>query len=185
VSLLYGMRDGSTAESEIVSDEGVVGIALFVGGDTARNRAVVQGDGGACQLKASLLKSEFERTSSLQYLLRRYTQALITQTAKCNRHHSIEQQLCRWLLMSLDRLPPYELRMTQELIANVLGVCRESVTRAAGVLQEEGLLAYSRGQITVLNRPGLEARVYESYAVVKRETDQLFVAPANSTVKSA
>ncbi len=177
VSLLYVMEDGSSAEIAVVGYEGVVGIALFMGGETTPSRAVVQSAGYAYRLKASLLKDEFERGGPLQYLLLRYTQALITQmaqTAVCNRHHSVEQQLCRWLLLSLDRLPSNELVMTQELIANMLGVRREGVTEAAGKLQAEGLIQYSRGKITVLDRPKLEAQVCECYAVVRRETDRLF-----------
>jgi CRP-like cAMP-binding protein len=176
VSLLYVMEDGSSAEIAVVGNEGVVGIALFMGGETTPSRAVVQSAGYAYRLKASLLKKEFERGGPLQYLLLRYTQALITQmaqTAVCNRHHSVEQQLCRWLLLSLDRLPSNELTMTQELIANMLGVRREGVTEAAGNLQAAGLIQYSRGKITVLDRPKLEELVCECYAVVKRETDRL------------
>jgi len=176
VSLLYVMEDGSSAEIAVVGYEGVVGIALFMGGETTPSRAVVQSAGYAYRLKASLLKDEFERGGPLQYLLLRYTQALITQmaqTAVCNRHHSVEQQLCRWLLLSLDRLPSNELVMTQELIANMLGVRREGVTEAAGKLQAEGLIQYSRGKITVLDRPKLEAQVCECYAVVRRESDRL------------
>ena len=177
VSLLYVMQDGSSAEIAVVGNEGVVGIALFMGGETTPSRAVVQSGGYAYRLRASLLKKEFERGGPLQYLLLRYTQALITQmaqTAVCNRHHSVEQQLCRWLLLSLDRLPSNELTMTQELIANMLGVRREGVTEAAGRLQSAGLIQYSRGKIVVLDRPKLEARVCECYAVVKRESDRLF-----------
>ena len=176
VSLLYVMHDGSSAEIAIVGNEGVVGISLFMGGETTPSRAVVQSAGYAFRLKRSILKTEFERGGPFQYLLLRYTQALITQmaqTAVCNRHHSVEQQLCRWLLLSLDRLPSNELAMTQELIANMLGVRREGVTEAAGKLQSAGLIQYSRGKITVLDRPKLEARVCECYAVVKRETDRL------------
>ncbi len=176
VSLLYVMEDGSSAEIAVVGREGVVGIALFMGGETTPSRAVVQSAGYAYRLRASFLKAEFERGGPLQYLLLRYTQALITQmaqTAVCNRHHAVEQQLCRWLLLSLDRLPSNELTMTQELIANMLGVRREGVTEAAGRLQAEGLIHYSRGRITVLDRPKLEARVCECYAVVKRESDRL------------
>ena len=177
VSLLYVMQDGSSAEIAVVGNEGVVGIALFMGGETTPSRAVVQSAGYAYRLKGSLLKREFERGGPLQYLLLRYTQALITQmaqTAVCNRHHAVEQQLCRWLLLSLDRLPSNELTMTQELIANMLGVRREGVTEAAGKLQAAGLIQYTRGKITVLDRPKLEARVCECYAVVKRESDRLF-----------
>jgi CRP-like cAMP-binding protein len=176
VSLLYVMEDGSSAEIAVVGNEGVVGIALFMGGETTPSRAVVQSAGHAYRLKATVLKKEFERGGALQFLLLRYTQALITQmaqTAVCNRHHSVEQQLCRWLLLSLDRLPSNELSMTQELIANMLGVRREGVTEAAGKLQAAGLIEYSRGKITVLDRPKLEARVCECYAVVKRESDRL------------
>jgi len=176
VSLLYVMQDGSSAEIAVVGNEGVVGISLFMGGETTPSRAVVQSAGGAFQLKGRHLKREFERGGPLQYLLLRYTQALITQmaqTAVCNRHHSVEQQLCRWLLLSLDRLPSNELTMTQELIANMLGVRREGVAAAAGRLQEAGLIQYSRGKITVLDRPKLEQRVCECYAVVKRESDRL------------
>jgi CRP-like cAMP-binding protein len=176
VSLLYVMQDGSSAEIAVVGNEGVVGIALFMGGETTPSRAVVQSAGHAHRLKGSLLKAEFERGGPLQYILLRYTQALITQmaqTAVCNRHHAVEQQLCRWLLLSLDRLPSNELTMTQELIANMLGVRREGVTEAAGKLQAAGLIEYSRGKITVLDRPKLEARVCECYAVVKQESDRL------------
>jgi CRP-like cAMP-binding protein len=177
VSLLYVLEDGASAEIAVVGNEGVVGIALFMGGETTPSRAVVQSAGHAYRLKVSLLKVEFERGGPLQYFLLRYTQALITQmaqTAVCNRHHAVEQQLCRWLLLSLDRLPSNELTMTQELIANMLGVRREGVTEAAGRLQAAGLIHYSRGKITVLDRPQLEARVCECYAVVKRESDRLF-----------
>lgn len=184
VSLLYVMEDGSSAEIAIVGNDGVVGIALFMGGETTPSRAVVQSAGYAYRLKASVLKPEFERGGALQQLLLRYTQSLITQmsqTAVCNRHHSVEQQLCRWLLLSLDRLPSNELKMTQELIANMLGVRREGVTEAAGKLQKEGLINYSRGLIHVLDRPGLEKRVCECYAVVKKEMDRLLPKP--KTVK--
>jgi CRP-like cAMP-binding protein len=176
VSLLYVMHDNSSAEIAVVGNDGVVGIALFMGGESTPSRAVVQSAGYAYRLKGSLLKGEFERGGRLQYLLLRYTQALITQmaqTAVCNRHHAVEQQLCRWLLLSLDRLPSNELTMTQELIANMLGVRREGVTEAAGKLQAQGLIHYSRGKITVLDRPKLEARVCECYAVVKREYGRL------------
>jgi CRP-like cAMP-binding protein len=176
VSMLYVMEDGSAAEIAVVGDEGMVGIALFMGGDTTPSRALVQSAGQAFQLKGRELKREFERHGGLQFFLLRYTQALITQmsqTAVCNRHHSIEQQLCRWLLLSLDRLATNELTMTQELIANMLGVRREGVTEAAGNLHDQGLIAYSRGRITVLDRPGLEKLVCECYAVVKKEYDRL------------
>jgi CRP-like cAMP-binding protein len=176
VSLLYVMRDGSSAEIAIVGNEGLVGIALFMGGETTPSRAVVQSAGHAFRLPSRRLKKEFEAGGALQHLLLRYTQALITQmaqTAVCNRHHSIEQQLCRWLLLSVDRLPTNVLTMTQELIANMLGVRREGVTDAAGKLQDAGLIHYSRGRITVLDRPRLEARVCECYAVVKKEFERL------------
>ena len=176
VSLLYVMENGASAEMAITGNEGVVGIALFMGGETTPSRAVVQSAGHSYRLRASVLKTEFGQAGELQHLLLRYTQALITQmaqTAVCNRHHSVVQQLCRWLLLSMDRLPGNELRMTQELIANMLGVRREGVTEAAGKLQEAGLINYSRGLITVLNRPKLEKQVCECYAVVKREVDRL------------
>ena len=176
VSLLYVMENGASAEMAITGNEGLVGIALFMGGETTPSRAVVQSAGHAYRLKAAVLKREFEHGGALQHLLLRFTQALITQmaqTAVCNRHHSVVQQLCRWLLLSMDRLPGNELRMTQELIANMLGVRREGVTEAAGMLQEAGLINYSRGLITVLNRPKLEKQVCECYAVVKREVDRL------------
>ena len=176
VSLLYVLENGSSAEIAVVGNEGMVGIALFMGGDTTPGRAVVQSAGFGYRLKAQLLKDEFKRAGPVMYLLLRYTQALITlmtQTAVCNRHHTVEQQLCRWLLLSLDRLPSESLSMTQELIANMLGVRREGVTEAAGKLQREGLIRYSRGRIEVLDRPGLEKSVCECYAVVKREFDRL------------
>jgi CRP-like cAMP-binding protein len=176
VSLLYVMENGASAEMAVTGNEGLVGIALFMGGETTPSRAVVQSAGHAYRLKAATLKNEFEHGGALQHLLLRYTQALITQmaqTAVCNRHHSVEQQLARWLLLSLDRLPGNELRMTQELIANMLGVRREGVTEAAGKLQEAGLIHYSRGHITVIDRPKLETQVCECYAVVKREVDRL------------
>jgi CRP-like cAMP-binding protein len=181
VSLLYVMHDSSSAEIAVVGNDGVVGIALFMGGESTPSRAVVQSAGYAYRLKGSLLKGEFERGGRLQHILLRYTQALITQmaqTAVCNRHHALEQQLCRWLLLSLDRLPSNELIMTQTLIANMLGVRREGVTEAAGRLQAAGLIHYSRGKITVLDRPMLEARVCECYAVVKQESDRLLSAAA-------
>ena len=176
VSLLYVLEDGSSAEIAVTGCEGLVGIALFMGGETTPSRAVVQSAGEAYRVRAAEVRKQFERGGALQLLLLRYTQALITQmtqTAVCNRHHSIEQQLCRWLLLSLDRLPANELKMTQELIANMLGVRREGVTEAAGKLQAEGLIEYSRGKITVLDRAHLEARVCECYAVVKKEYDRL------------
>src|SRR5512135_2577304 len=183
VSLLYVMEDGSSAEIAVVGYEGVVGIALFMGGETTPSRAVVQSAGYAYRLKASRLKDEFERGGPLQYLLLRYTQALITQmaqTAVCNRHHSVEQQLCRWLLLSLDRLPSNELVMTQELIANMLGVRREGVTEAAGNLQRDGLIQYRRGRIKVLDRTRLAQRTCECYAVVRTEYARLLPAKVAS-----
>jgi len=179
VSLLYVMENGASAEMAVTGNEGLVGIALFMGGETTPSRAVVQSAGHAYRLKAAVLRREFEHGGALQHLLLRYTQALITQmaqTAVCNRHHSVEQQLCRWLLLSMDRLPGNELRMTQELIANMLGVRREGVTEAAGNLQKAGLIHYNRGHITVLDRPKLETQVCECYAVVKREVDRLLPA---------
>ncbi len=176
VSLLYVMEDGSSAEISVVGNEGLVGVALFMGGETTPSRAIVQSAGGAYRLPGQRLKDEFHRNGALQILLLRYTQALLTQmaqTAVCNRHHSVDQQLCRWLLLSLDRLDANQLTMTQELIANMLGVRREGVTEAAGKLQKLGVIRYSRGQITVLDRPGLERLSCECYAVVKRETDRL------------
>ncbi|MBW8905192.1 MAG: Crp/Fnr family transcriptional regulator [Betaproteobacteria bacterium] len=176
VSLLYVLEDGASAEIAITGNEGMVGIALFMGGETTPSRAVVQSAGEAYRLKAAVLKEQFERGGELQHLLLRFTQALITQmtqTAVCNRHHAVHQQLCRWLLLSLDRLPGNQLVMTQELIANMLGVRREGVTEAAGKLQAEGLIEYSRGRITVLDRDQLEANVCECYSVVKREYDRL------------
>ncbi|HEX9180154.1 MAG TPA: Crp/Fnr family transcriptional regulator [Burkholderiales bacterium] len=176
VSLLYVMIDGASAEIAVVGNEGIIGVALFMGGETMPNRAVVQSAGHAYRLKGQILKQEFSRSGVLQHLLLRYTQALLTQmaqTAVCNRHHSLDQQLCRWLLLSLDRLPSNELVMTQELIANMLGVRREGVTEAAGNVQSAGLIEYQRGRITVLDRAGLEARACECYAVVKKEFDRL------------
>ena len=179
VSLLYVMADGASAEIAVVGNEGVVGVSLFMGGETTPSRAVVQSAGLSYRLPGKVLKEEFTRGGSMQHLLLRYTQALLTQmaqTAVCNRHHSLDQQLCRWLLLSLDRLPANVLVMTQELIANMLGVRREGVTEAAGNLQEAGLIQYSRGHITILDRPGLELRTCECYAVVKRECDRLLPA---------
>ena len=172
VSLLYVMEDGASAEIAVVGNEGIVGIALFMGGETMPNRAVVQSAGEAYRLDGKLLKDEFNRAGAFQHLLLRYTLAMLTQmaqTAVCNRHHSIDQQLCRWLLLSLDRLTANRLSMTQELIANMLGVRREGVTEAAGKLQSAGLITYSRCEITFLDRPGLEARVCECYEVVRKE----------------
>lgn len=179
VSLLYMMTDGASAEIAVVGNEGIIGVSLFMGGETTPSRAVVQSAGHAYQLTGKRLKEEFTRGGAMQHLLLRYTQALLTQmaqTAVCNRHHSLDQQLCRWLLLSLDRLSGTELVMTQELIANMLGVRREGVTEAAGSLQNAGLIRYSRGRITVLDRAGLEARTCECYAVVKKEFDRLLPA---------
>jgi CRP-like cAMP-binding protein len=176
VSLLFVMENGASAEIAVVGNDGIVGIALLMGGETMPNRAVVQSAGHAYRLNGQLLKQQFEHSRTVQHLVLRYIQALLTQmaqTAVCNRHHSIDQQLCRWLLLSLDRLPANELSMTQELIANMLGVRREGVTDAAGKLQNAGLIHYSRGRITVLDRPGLETRVCECYKVVRREFDRL------------
>jgi CRP-like cAMP-binding protein len=176
VSLLYELEGGASAEIAVVGNEGIVGIALFMGGDSMVNRAVVQSAGHAYRLKGQVLKQEFNRAAALQHLLLRYTLALITQmaqTAVCNRHHSLDMQLCRWLLLSLDRLPANVLDMTQELIANMLGVRREGVTEAAGRLQSAGLIHYHRGHITVLDRPGLEKRVCECYEVVRKEFRRL------------
>jgi CRP-like cAMP-binding protein len=182
ISMLYVMTDGSSAEIAVVGNEGMVGIALFMGGGTTPSRALVQSAGQAFQLTGWVLKEEFERHTELQHLLLRYTQALITQmsqTAVCNRHHSVDQQLCRWLLLSRDRLLGNELNMTQELIANMLGVRREGVTEAAGKLQALGLINYSRGHIAILDQAGLEARVCECYAVVKKEYDRLLPLTAD------
>ena len=176
VSLLYVMEDGGSAEIAVVGHEGVVGIALFMGGESTPSRAVVQSAGEGYRLPAQVMKQEFERSGPVLHLLLRYTQALITQmaqTAVCNRHHSLDQQLCRWLLLSMDRLDGNELVMTQELIANMLGVRREGVTEGALKLQKAGLIQYARGHITILDRPGLEARTCECYAVVKKEYDRL------------
>ena len=176
VALLYVMEDGDSAEIALTGNDGLVGISLFMGGESTPSRAVVQCGGHGFRLKAAVSKREFALGGPLQYLALRFTQALITQmaqTAVCNRHHAIDQQLCRLLLLSLDRLPDNELRMTQELIANMLGVRREGVTEAAGKLQAAGLIRYSRGQITVLDRRGIEQRVCECYAVVKKEYDRL------------
>lgn len=176
VSLLYVMEDGASAEIAIVGNEGIVGVALFMGGETTPSRAVVQSAGHAYRMKGQLLKDEFYRAGPMQHLLLHYTQALLTQmaqTAVCNRHHTLDQQFCRWLLLSIDRLSSNELVMTQELIANMLGVRREGVTEAAGNVQRAGLIKYSRGHIIVIDRTGLEARVCECYAVVKKEFDRL------------
>jgi CRP-like cAMP-binding protein len=189
VSLLYVMKDGASAEIVVVGNEGILGISLFMGGETTPSRAIVQSAGFGYRLKSRYLKEEFHRAGPVMYLLLRYTQALITQmaqTAVCNRHHSIEQQLCRWLLLSLDRLASYELSMTQELIANMLGVRREGVTEAAGNLQKDGIIRYNRGRITVLDRARLEQNVCECYTVVKKEFDRLLsdlpLAPGTSSL---
>lgn len=176
VSLLYVLESGASAEIAVVGNEGILGISLFMGGETTPSRAVVQSAGYGYRLSAKQLKDEFNRAGHMMRLLLRYTQALITQmaqTAVCNRHHAVEQQLCRWLLLSLDRLAANEINMTQELIANMLGVRREGVTEAAGKLQRAGLIVYARGHIKVINRPGLEKRVCECYQVVKTELDRL------------
>ena len=182
VSLLYVLEDGSSAEIAVVGNDGLVGVSLFMGGETTPSRAVVQSAGSAFRLPGAIMKREFSRGGTMQHLLLRYSQALLTQmaqTAVCNRHHSVDQQLCRWLLLSIDRLPNSEIAMTQELIASMLGVRREGVTEAALSLQRDGLIRYQRGRITVLDRAGLEQRTCECYEVVRRETGRLlpFVAP--------
>jgi CRP-like cAMP-binding protein len=176
VSLLYVLENGSSAEIAVVGNEGLVGVSLFMGGDSTTSRAVVQSAGKGFRIKSQIMQDEFNRAGPVMHLLLRYTQALITQmaqTAVCNRHHSLDQQLCRWLLLSLDRLPGNELVMTQELIANMLGVRREGVTESAHKLQNAGLIQYARGHISVLDRKGLENRTCECYSVVKREYDRL------------
>jgi len=176
VSLLYVMESGASAEISVVGNEGLIGIAVFMGGESTPSRAIVQSAGSAFSLSSKRLRNEFNAYADMRMLMLRYTQALITQmaqTAVCNRHHSIDQQLCRWLLLSLDRLVGNHLAMTQELIANMLGVRREGVTEAAGKLQDLGVIEYHRGKITVLDRPGLEKLCCECYAVVKKETDRL------------
>jgi CRP-like cAMP-binding protein len=181
VSLLYVTLGGNSAELAVIGREGMVGISLFMGGETTPNRAVVQSACRAYRLPAHTLKAHFAEGGALQLTLLKYTQALITQisqTAVCNLHHSVDQQLCRWLLLSLDRLPHNQLQMTQELIANMLGVRRQGVTQSAGKLEQEGLISYRRGLITVLDRPGLEKRACECYAVVKREAERLLPRPA-------
>ncbi len=188
VSLHYVMESGASAESAGVGNEGVVGIPLFMGGNTTPSSAVVQIAGHAFRLEGRLLKREFERAGSLQRLLLRYTQALITQmtqTAACNRHHTVEQQLCRWLLLTLDRSPSSEFTMTQELVANMLGVRREGITQAAGKLQEAGIIRHRRGHIAVLERSGLEARACECYAVVRKELTRLLtdVKPGQDAIR--
>ena len=179
VSLLYVLEDGASAEIAVTGHEGVVGISLFMGGESTPSRAVVQSAGFGYRLEGGLMKEAFNRNAEVMHLLLRFTQALITQmsqTAVCNRHHSLDQQLCRWLLLSLDRLQGDDLVMTQELIANMLGVRREGVTEAALSLQKAGLIRYARGHITVLDRAGLEQRTCECYAVVKKEYDRLLPA---------
>jgi CRP-like cAMP-binding protein len=180
VSILCEMQDGGSAEIAVVGSEGILGISLFMGGDTTPSRAVVQSQGAGYRLASRKLKEEFNRGGMMMHLLLRYTQALITQmslTAACNRHHTVDQQLCRWLLSSLDRLAGDELVVTQELIANMLGVRREGVTEAAGKLRKAGVISYYRGHITVLDRPLLEQRVCECYGVVKKESDRLLTSP--------
>ena len=179
VSLLYVMENGASAEIAVVGNEGIVGISLFMGGESTPSRAVVQSAGHGYRLNSQTMKAEFNRAGPVLHLLLRYTQALITQmaqTAVCNRHYSLDQQLCRWLLLSLDRLHGNDLIMTQELIANMLGVRREGVTEAALKLQKVGLIRYARGHISVLDRAGLEQRTCECYAVVKNEYDRLLPA---------
>ena len=181
VSLLYVTQGGNSAELAVVGREGMIGVSLFMGGETTPNRAVVQSACKAYRLPAHVLKAHFAEGGALQLILLKFTQALITQisqTAVCNLHHTVDQQLCRWLLLSLDRLPENRLQMTQELIANMLGVRRQGVTESAGKLEHEGLITYSRGLITVLDRPGLEKRSCECYAVVKSETERLLPRPA-------
>jgi CRP-like cAMP-binding protein len=175
---LYVLKNGSTAEICVVGNDGMIGVSLFMGGETVTSRAIVQSSGSAYRLKGTRLTQEFERQGETMHILLRYTQALITQmaqTAVCNRHHTVDQQLCRWLLLSLDRLPDNKLAMTQELIASMLGVRREGVTDAAGKLQKLGVITYSRGTITVLDRDRLEHLSCECYAVVKKEADRLRV----------
>src|SRR5688572_29756423 len=184
VSLLYVLENGASTEIAVTGCEGLVGISLFMGGETTPSRAVVQSAGHGYRVRGTVLRKLFESSGEVQHLLLRYTQALITQmtqTAVCNRHHAVDQQLCRWLLLMLDRLASDEVRMTQELIANMLGVRREGVTEAAGKLQADGLIQYSRGHIHVLDRPRLEARVCECYAVVKREYARL-LPPAKAAI---
>jgi CRP-like cAMP-binding protein len=187
VALLYVMGNGASAEVSVVGNDGVIGVALFMGGETTSSRAIVQSAGYAYQLDSQRLKDEFHCNGGLQISLLRYTQALITQmsqTAVCNRHHSVDQQLCRWLLLSLDRLYSNQLVMTQELIANILGVRREGVTDATGKLQKLNVIAYAAGQITVLDRPRLEQLSCECYGVMKRETDRLETGSSSPTASS-
>jgi CRP-like cAMP-binding protein len=179
VSLLYVLENGASAEISVVGNEGAIGVSMFIGGETTSSRAIVQSGGSAYRLSGRRLKLEFERHGDMLHILLRYTQSLLTQmaqTAVCNRHHNVEQQLCRWLLLSLDRLPSNKLMVTQELIANMLGVRREGVTAAAGKLQKLGVIQYVRGQMTVLDRPRLEKLSCECYALVKRETDRILHA---------
>ncbi len=188
VSLLYVLESGASAEIAIVGNEGVIGVSLFMGGETTPSRAIVQSAGFAYRLGSRAIKEEFERHGQMLHLLLRYTQSLITQmaqTAVCNRHHSVDQQLCRWLLLSIDRLSGTHLNMTQELISNMLGVRREGVTTAARKLQKLGVISYSRGSIEVLDRPQLETLACECYAVVKRETDRLLPLRAHSAASTA
>ncbi len=188
VSLLHVLENGSSAEIAVVGNEGVVGVSLFMGGESTPSRALVQSAGHGYRLPSQLMKNEFNRGGQMQNLLLRYTQALITQmaqTAVCNRHHSVDQQLCRWLLLSLDRMPSNELKMTQELIANMLGVRREGVTEAAGKLQAAGVIHYRRGHIEVLDRPKLETLSCECYAVVRKETDRLLPAAGRKAAARA
>ena len=180
VSLLYVMDNGAAAEISVVGNEGLIGVAVLMGGESTPNQAIVQSAGSAYRLQRQIFKNEFNRGGEMQLLLLRYTQSLLTQmaqTAVCNRHHSVDQQLCRWLLLCLDRLPSNQLTMTQEFIATMLGVRREGVTAAAGKLQKLGVIEYGRGRITVLDRPKLEKLSCECYAVVKRETDRLLPYP--------
>ena len=184
VSLLYVMENGASAEIAMVGNEGIVGISLFMGGDSTPSRAVVQSGGKGYRLLAQVMKDEFNRAGPVLQLLLRYTQALITQMSQiavCNRHHSVDQQLCRWLLQSLDRSQNNELMMTQELIANMLGVRREGVTESAVKLQQAGFIRYARGHISVLNRTGLERRTCECYGVVKKEYERLLPTPLKTT----
>ena len=188
ISLLYVLANGASAEISVVGNEGLIGIALFMGGETTPSRAIVQSAGYAYRLVGAQMKEEFRRHGDMQLLLLRYTQALITQmaqTAVCNRHHSVDQQLCRWLLLSLDRLSSNQLNMTQELIANMLGVRREGVTEAAGKLHKLGIIRYARGEITVLDRPQLEQLCCECYAVVKKESDRLLPRPKSKPLRKS
>jgi CRP-like cAMP-binding protein len=179
ISLLYVLENGISAEISVVGNEGAVGLSLFIGGETTTSRAVVQSSGAAYRLTGRRLRAEFDGHGDMLHILLRYSQSLLTQmaqTAICNRHHSVDQQFCRWLLLSLDRLPSNKLKVTQELIANMLGVRREGITTAAGKLQKLGIIEYARGQITVLDRPRLEKLACECYAIVKMETDRVLHA---------